>query len=136
MHSDPEQIVDVYSISFFDPIRKKRFTSKNKMTEEEAAKQFAGTKYNILYGTKEQRRIGGNWVRNFTSNFGGRYDMLPKEGPEVPRYYIWYLDDVKGWQQSPWRLTIRAAAVKYAGVEWDPIWPSECFFREEDCYYL
>lgn len=53
------------------------------------------------------------------------------EGPEIPRYNIAYLTD-EGWKTSKWKMTIRKAAIQYAGLEWDPIWPSEMFYREED----
>lgn len=54
------------------------------------------------------------------------------DGPEIPRYNISYLDPDKGWQTSKWKMTIRYAAIQFAGLEWDPIWPSEMFYRPED----
>lgn len=125
MQSLPEQIVDFYSVSYFDPVTKKRLTSRWKMTEEDAAKHFAGRDYHILFGTKEQRRIGGDWQRNCLSTLGK--NQSANEDEKEPYYYIWYLDDAKGWQQSETRHTIRNAARLYAKVEWDPIWPSESF---------
>lgn len=54
------------------------------------------------------------------------------DGPDIPRYNIRYIDHDGRWKHSTWKMTLRYAAIQYAGIEWDPIWPSEMFYREED----
>ncbi|HJW57580.1 MAG TPA: hypothetical protein VJ577_20145 [Burkholderiaceae bacterium] len=58
MSWEPERIVEVFAVRALDPIRKKWYTTRWKMTREDAAKYFADTQYEIQESTKEQRTYG------------------------------------------------------------------------------
>ena len=61
---EAEHTVSMYFVRYFDPIRKKRFRTGWRMTEEDAAKHFSGQEYEILRQTREDRVIGGGAFRN------------------------------------------------------------------------
>lgn len=66
---EPERIELYYTVRHFDPIRKKWSNTRWKMTESAAAEYFADQEYEILRGTKEERRVGGDLLRNSMARF-------------------------------------------------------------------
>jgi len=65
---NPERPVAFYAVRYKKPGAKKWETTRWKMTEEEAAKRFAGQEYELVERSKEIRRIGGDWLTNSTGN--------------------------------------------------------------------
>lgn len=51
----------VYTIRYFDPIRKKSTNTNWKMTEAEAADHFAHTTWEIIQASKDTRKTVDPW---------------------------------------------------------------------------
>lgn len=47
-----------YNIRHYDPIRKKWQTTRDKMTEVEAQARYAGSQWEVVQSTKEERKDG------------------------------------------------------------------------------
>lgn len=69
MEPTPERIELYYTVRYLDPIDKRRVKTRWKMTEEDAAKLYTDREYEILWNTKEERRVGGDPLRNSMSRF-------------------------------------------------------------------
>lgn len=63
METTPERIELLYLVLYIQPGTKKKITTRWRMTEAAAAKQFADQEYEILWNTKEERKVGGDPYR-------------------------------------------------------------------------
>ncbi|HJW55308.1 MAG TPA: hypothetical protein VJ577_08555 [Burkholderiaceae bacterium] len=69
MEFTPERIEQFFAVRVLDPIRKKWYTTRWKMTREDAAKHYADTEYEIREETMEERKVGGNPYKMMGSHF-------------------------------------------------------------------
>jgi hypothetical protein len=63
MESEPSRQVELFFVKAYDPIRKKSYRTRWKMTREDAARKFPDG-YKILEHTKEVRTVGGDSLHN------------------------------------------------------------------------
>jgi hypothetical protein len=68
MNFGPERIKLGYTIRYRDPVCRKWVVTRWKMTEEDAAKRFADQEYEILWGSEEERKVGGDPAGNSASH--------------------------------------------------------------------
>jgi len=74
---DGRRTITLYFVRHVDPISKKWFKTRWRMTEEDAAKLYAGQEYEILWLTKEERVIGGKYANNTGHLYAG-FSETPK----------------------------------------------------------
>lgn len=64
---EPERIEIVYFVRYYGPIRKKRFTTSYKLTEEQARERFG--EFELVQASSKMRTVGGDWRKNSAAHF-------------------------------------------------------------------